>query len=135
MSVVNAFLIARSFASLRLSFSFSSLSLAFSWYILVNPWVEEGFWRGALLGTGVQSLVGRHTALAIATLGFVPYHSAVIYLMFGADAWWFSIPVLLGSGLWVWMTRWRQSVIPAVVSHAMADLVLVALYVLYPEVA
>ena len=105
-------------------------TLAFSWYVLINPWIEEAFWRGALLGSRFQRHVGRRRAEWIATLGFVPYHSAVIYLMFGADAWWFSLPVLLGSASWVLMTRWRRSVIPAAVSHQMADLMVILLYVL-----
>ena len=101
---------------------------AFGWYVLVNPWIEEAFWRGSLLGDAFQGLVGRRAAIWIATLGFVPYHSAVIYLMFGADAWWFSIPIALGSAGWVMLTRWRRSVVPAAVSHQMADLVVVLVY-------
>ena len=48
---------------------------AFGWYVVVNPWIEEVFWRGSLLGPAVQSLVGRRAAAWIAALGFVPYHS------------------------------------------------------------
>jgi hypothetical protein len=103
--------------------------LAFTWYVVANPWIEERFWRGSLLGARFQYCMGRRRSMWIAILGFVPYHVLVITWMFGRHAWWLSVPVLLGSILWTGMTLWRRSVIPAAVSHQMADLVIVLLYV------
>ena len=105
-------------------------NMALVWYVLANPWIEEAFWRGSLLTRRFQQLVGHKPALLIATVGFVPYHVVVLQTMFGSDAWWLALPILLGSATWVTITRWRHSVYPAIASHLIADLLLVLIYLL-----
>jgi membrane protease YdiL (CAAX protease family) len=103
-------------------------NLALLWYVLANPWIEEAFWRGSLLTSRFQSLIGRAPALLIATVGFVPYHVVVLQTMFGSTAWWLALPILLGSATWVTITLWRHSLYPAVITHLIADLFLVLIY-------
>ena len=86
-------------------------NLALLWYVLANPWIEEAFWRGALLSRRFQNLVGRNLSHGIATIGFVPYHLVVLHAMFGPSAWWLALPILIGSATWVGITLWSGAVI------------------------
>jgi membrane protease YdiL (CAAX protease family) len=99
--------------------------VALMWMVLVNPWIEEMFWRGTLLGPRCSRLLGRPGSLWLSVLGFVPFHVVAMHALFGAVAWWLAGPVLLGSLVWAWISRWRGSPLPAVLSHQAADLVVV----------
>src|SRR5262249_9593754 len=73
-------------------------------YALVNPWIEERYWRGALLGAAVTGRVGRRWARAVAIFAFLNHHAVVLVPSFG---WRTAALLCVGIGaagaLWVWM--------------------------------
>jgi CAAX prenyl protease-like protein len=99
------------------------------WYVLVNPWIEEWFWRGALLGSRVSDHLGPGRARALAMLGFLPYHYAVLALGFGPRVGCvLALGVLLGSACWTAMRLRFGSAWWAAASHQGADLGLALVY-------
>jgi len=106
----------------------TSAGVLLAWYVLVNPWVEEVFWRGTLLGGRCERVLGRRVCLLVSIVGFVPFHLVVLRALFGAQGVWLSLPVLVGSAAWAGMTRWRRSPFPAAISHQVADVAVVVLF-------
>jgi len=53
------------------------------YYALVNPWVEELYWRGTLCSPAVGARIGRRAALALASAGFVGHHAVVLIATWG----------------------------------------------------
>ena len=98
-------------------------------YVTVNPWVEERFWRGALLTPPFRAQVGRRTSLALAILAFGVHHAVVL----GASLGWvrgalFVLPVVAAGALWTAIRLRSGGIAPAVASHRGADLALALLY-------
>jgi hypothetical protein len=98
-------------------------------YVGLNPWIEEWFWRGTLLGGAGGAPRGAARARWLAILGFVPFHLVFLVPSFG---WPLSIiiGVAIAAASWIWVIlRERQGhVWGAAASHWGADAGLVALY-------
>lgn len=98
-------------------------------YVLVNPWVEERYWRGALLSEPVQARFGRAATRALAILGFGIHHAVVL----GASLGWgrglvLVLPVVAAGAIWTVMRERSGGIAPAIASHRGADLALALLY-------
>ncbi len=92
------------------------------YFSLVNPWLEEIFWRGWL---GSQSL-----KLELNDLFFAGFHLLVIGGYVRWPSMLFVLLTLTGVG-WFWrqVTRRERSLLPASLSHLVADAaILVAVY-------
>jgi hypothetical protein len=72
-----------------------------AWYVAANPWIEEAFWRGAILGPRVRARIGGAGARALALLGFVPLHLAVLLPSFGVP-----LGLCLGAGILAASAAW-----------------------------
>ncbi len=98
-------------------------------YMLLNPWVEEWFWRGTILGTTVRRRLGVARARALAVLGSWPLHAVFLLQSFG---------VVVGGGVslgvvaaaWAWTLLRERSGHAwwCAASHQGADLGLVLVY-------
>jgi hypothetical protein len=84
------------------------------YFILVNPWLEECYWRG-YLGSNSQSIT-------LNDLLFSGYH--IIVLAGKIDIIWLVIIFfILSLGAWFWRqaNRWNQGISASIVSHIAAD--------------
>lgn len=100
-------------------------SMALVWFVVVNPWIEEVFWRGTLFGGRCVRVLGRRGGFTVSVLGFVPFHLVVLCALFGGSNWWLALPLGLGSVVWATLRLWRRSLLVAVLCHQAADIVLV----------
>lgn len=93
----------------------SALALELPFFVVLNPVAEELFFRGAAL-FGLANLVGMPWAIAITSVVFGVHHVLarfpVSFLVLGT----------LGGALFGIMTAHFESIVPAVVMHAAADL-------------
>lgn len=86
----------------------------FIYFVVVNPWLEELYWRG-YLGSDARWPV-------INDLLFAGYH--LVVLTGKMDVMWLPLVfVLLISGAWLWrqVNRWNGGLLSSVASHAAAD--------------
>jgi membrane protease YdiL (CAAX protease family) len=115
----------------RWGFAPPRADLAFlAYYVVVNPWLEELYWRGALLGGG-RARLGPGAARALATLGFLPHHLVVLGLGFGWDAaLGLAVPILAAAAAWVAWCERTGSIWDAAATHAGADLGLAIVYLM-----
>jgi membrane protease YdiL (CAAX protease family) len=91
--------------------------------ILVNPFVEEYYWRGFLLP--------RTGLLGSAAFFGLLHFAALIPLMRWPEALLLSVPPLAAGIAWGWMRRASDSLWPGIVTHAGADAgILLLLYLL-----
>src|SRR5262249_5930494 len=75
-----------------------------AYYALVNPWIEERYWRGALLGDAITGRIGRRAARAIAIVAFLDHHAVVLVPSFGwTTACLLCAAIGAAGALWVWM--------------------------------
>jgi uncharacterized protein len=85
-----------------------------AYFILINPVLEECFWRGYLFN--------RFKGIILGDVLFSGYH---ILVLAGMINWFWLIPVfiILIIGAWVWrqVNRWNQGLATSVVSHITAD--------------
>jgi hypothetical protein len=101
---------------------------AFTWplflayHIMINPWIEEYYWRG-YLGSNSKRLV-------VNDLLFAGYH--IIVLAGKIDILWLVvcfICLFLGAWFWRQVTRWSQGLLSATMSHLAADFtIMLAIY-------
>ena len=98
--------------------------LFFAWYSVVNPWLEELYWRGyqgsALRRPSVRDVL------------FGGYHVLVLVLLV---EWPFAVlaGVALAFAAWLWrqVTRRFEGLLVPVATHTLADLgIVAAVYVL-----
>jgi membrane protease YdiL (CAAX protease family) len=94
------------------------------YFVLVNPLLEELFWRG-LLGSASLRPVWHD-------LAFAGYHAVVLL---GKMEYYWLLPVLaalfLGAWLWRQVNRTAGSLLPGIIAHAAADFsVMLAVFVL-----
>jgi hypothetical protein len=84
------------------------------YFILVNPWLEECYWRG-YLGSNSQNIT-------LNDLLFSGYH--IIVLAGKIDIIWLVIIFfILSLGAWFWRqaNRWNQGISASIISHIVAD--------------
>jgi membrane protease YdiL (CAAX protease family) len=118
-------------AGLPLDFSASVAKIGLSnniwlpfilYFIVVNPLLEEAYWRGALTSPS------RYPALI--DFLFAGYHLFIIapYL---SPFWMMYTFIILSCASWFWreVTRYTGSLLPAILSHVLADLtILLVIY-------
>jgi hypothetical protein len=103
-----------------------------AYYAAANPWIEERFWRGALLSPEMCARLGPGRARGWAILGFVPHHLAVLWPSFGAPlAVGLSISILLAGAFWTELRLRSGHLWWGAASHLGADLGLGLAYVLW----
>jgi uncharacterized protein len=85
-----------------------------AYFILVNPWLEEYYWRGYL---GSDS-----KRLTLNDLIFSGYHVLVMVGTISA-IWVLIVFVVLCLGAWFWrqVNHWNQGLLTSIVSHVTAD--------------
>jgi hypothetical protein len=99
------------------------------YYAAVNPWIEEWFWRGTLLGGPVRQALGSLRARTLALVGFWPLHAVVLVSSFGlAQGGLFSLACLAAGALWTLMRERQGHAWGALASHQGADAGVVWLY-------
>ncbi len=93
----------------------SALVLELPFFAVLNPVAEELFFRGAAL-FGLANLVGMPWAIAVTSVVFGAHHVLarfpVSFLVLGT----------LGGAMFGIMTAYFESIVPAIVMHAVADL-------------
>jgi len=103
-----------------------------AYYALVNPWIEERYWRGALLGDAVTRRIGRRAARTLAVVAFLDHHAVVLVPSFGwRAAGLLCIAIGAAAACWVWMHERTRGLAFCIASHAGADAGLVLLYLLW----
>lgn len=99
------------------------------YYASVNPWVEERYWRGTLLGDGVRARLGTRGARALTLFAFLNHHAIVLVPSFGvARGLLLCLPIFLAGAAWVWFHERSGRLGWCIASHAGADAGLVVLY-------
>ncbi|MBN1191780.1 MAG: CPBP family intramembrane metalloprotease [Dehalococcoidales bacterium] len=88
------------------------------YFVLVNPWFEEYFWRGFLPHEG--------KGIILNDIFFSGYHIMVLGDKVG-PVWRFAVLAVLVLGAWFW--RWSNckssGLLPSLASHAAADLTVI----------
>jgi membrane protease YdiL (CAAX protease family) len=92
----------------------------FAYSVLVNPFMEELYWRGFLL---------QKTGVAAGAIAFAFMHFAglAVYVSV-AEAALLSLPALGAGFAWGWMRRRSASLWPCIATHAAADAGILALF-------
>jgi membrane protease YdiL (CAAX protease family) len=96
----------------------------FAWYSVINPWLEELYWRGLLL-------VDSARPAAVDAL-FGGYH-AIVLILFVSWPWAVAGFVALSAAAWIWrlLARRFDGLLVPVVTHAVADVsIIIAVYAL-----
>jgi hypothetical protein len=85
-----------------------------AYFILVNPWLEECYWRGYL---GSDS-----KRITLNDLLFSGYHILVVAGTISV-AWVIVVFVVLCVGAWFWrqVNRWNRGLLASIISHFAAD--------------
>ncbi|WP_241254657.1 type II CAAX endopeptidase family protein [Brevibacillus sp. SYP-B805] len=105
------------------------------WYMLilmlVNPFLEEMYWRGYVW----RKLEGRFrpsTIMLLTSLGYSVYHVLSVISLF---AWPFNlivmIPVFLAGMIWAMMRQLHRSLWGSIISHLLADAGIMGVYALF----
>lgn len=92
------------------------------YFTLVNPWLEEAYWRYVLASPS--------TYPALVDFLFAGYH-LIILSLFVSLAWMLVAFVILAAAGWFWrqISRYTGSLLPAALSHLLADFsILMVLY-------
>jgi len=99
-------------------------ALFIGYFSLVNPWLEEAFWRNALAAPA--------RGPAPADFLYAGYH-LIILAPFVGPFWWLVALLILTATGWFWRTvaRLTGSLLPGVVCHMLADFAIV--WVLYQK--
>ena len=86
-----------------------------TYFIVVNPWIEEYYWRG-YLGSDLKKII-------LNDLLFAGYH--ILVLMGKINIiWLIAVFVILSLTAWLWRqaNRLNQGLITSIVSHTIADI-------------
>ena len=93
-----------------------------AYFTLVNPWLEEAYWRDVLASSSAYP--------ALVDFLFAGYHLIILGL-FVSPAWMLFAFVILTAAGWSWrqVSRYTGSLLPAALSHLLADFsILMVLY-------
>jgi hypothetical protein len=92
-----------------------SWPLFLSYFMLVNPWLEEYYWRG-YLGSEVKGLTPNDVF-------FSGYHLLVLAGKID-PVWLIAVFVLLTAAAWLWrqVNRWNRGLAASTISHLTADI-------------
>jgi hypothetical protein len=93
-----------------------------AYFTLVNPWLEEAYWRDVLASSSTHP--------ALVDFLFAGYHLIILGL-FVSPAWMLFAFVILSAAGWSWrqVSRYTGSLLPAALSHLLADFsILMVLY-------
>ncbi|MDU0200865.1 CPBP family intramembrane glutamic endopeptidase [Paenibacillus sp. MAH-36] len=101
--------------------------------VLLNPILEEIYWRGYLYHRIGQKL-GSAENMLLASFWFTSYHLVVIIPVFS----WplnvvAAIPIFAAGVLWGWIRHRTGSVLIPIISHMFADLGIVITYMQYVQ--
>lgn len=101
--------------------------------VLLNPILEEIYWRGYLYHRIGQSL-GSAKNMLHASFWFTTYHLVVIIPVFS----WplnvvVAIPIFAAGVLWGWIRHRTGSLLIPIISHMVADLGIVIIYMQYVQ--
>jgi hypothetical protein len=93
-----------------------------AYFTLVNPWLEEAYWRDVLASSSAYP--------TLVDFLFAGYHLIILGL-FVSPAWMLFAFVILSAAGWSWrqVSRYTGSLLPAALSHLLADFsILMVLY-------
>jgi hypothetical protein len=96
--------------------------LFIAYFALVNPWLEEAYWREVLTKSSSYP--------ALVDFLFAGYH-LIILSLFVSPVWMLFALIILAAAGWFWrqVSRYTGSLLPATFSHMLADLsILLVLY-------
>ncbi|MCR8632093.1 CPBP family intramembrane glutamic endopeptidase [Paenibacillus radicis (ex Xue et al. 2023)] len=99
--------------------------------VLLNPILEEIYWRGYLYRR-IGQTPGSAKSLLHASFWFTAYHLVVIVPVFS----WplnviAAVPIFAAGVLWGWIRHRTRSMLTPIVSHMFADLGIVIIYMQY----
>lgn len=102
-----------------------------AYYSLVNPFIEERFWRVGLLGAAVMQSCPTWGRWLLATVGFGLYHAVVLVQLLGLHAGLVAVLGVVGAAfIWSLLYEYERGGRLCSSSHLGADLGTVALYYL-----
>jgi hypothetical protein len=93
-----------------------------AYFALVNPWLEEPYWRALFTSPSPYP--------ALIDFLFAGYH-LIILVLFVSPPWMFLAFIILTLASWFWrqVSRYTGSLLPAALSHLLADFsILMVLY-------
>lgn len=103
--------------------------VAWAWcacYVLLNPILEEGYWRGTLGDGDLGRRFGRRRMAAVAAVGFAGHHAATLVASMGWVAGGAACVPIVGAGIaWAWMRERSGGLWWPVATHFGVDLGLV----------
>ncbi len=98
-------------------------------YATVNPWVEEAYWRGALLGPHVRSRTGVRLARTVTLIAFLNHHAVVLAMCLGPRAAVaLCLPIFIAGACWTLVFERTGRVWWSAASHMGVDTALAILY-------
>ncbi|MEX2607995.1 MAG: CPBP family glutamic-type intramembrane protease [Kiritimatiellia bacterium] len=98
------------------------------YWCTVNAVLEEMVWRWFVLRQLQAIVPSRNTAALLAAAAFTLHHLVVVSAWLGPPATLgVNLTIFAAGGLWCRLTLRHQSVLPACISHILADIALVTL--------
>jgi membrane protease YdiL (CAAX protease family) len=97
-------------------------------FIFINPFLEEYYWRNYIFGS-LLPRTGLTAAALINSLGYCLYHGIVFYQL--TSLFWmaiFTLVVFLAGIIWSLLKNTYRSLTLLFLSHWMADIALIAIY-------
>ncbi|PZE21032.1 CPBP family intramembrane metalloprotease [Paenibacillus xerothermodurans] len=96
--------------------------------IVINPFLEEIYWRGYMLSK-LRRTMGIMNAILITSICYSLYHLFLLVPMFH---WPFNvlavIPVFIAGVFWGWLRHKSDSLLGSIVSHILADVGIMLVY-------
>ena len=92
-------------------------------YCIVHSALEEYYWRWFVFKR-LRDPLGPWPAIIMSSVAFMAHHVVLMVVFFGIAsplAWFFSICVAVGGGMWAWLYQRSDHLIAIWVCHAMVD--------------